>query len=143
MLFWLGYGICLIFAVVIGTRNTKFLQCPCFYPHCLIQHFEVPETLSQRESVSFSSFNCNPLSLFRVSFGVVATWLEGKSSIILYLSLHLIMCLCRSAVAFNKCFSSVIALPSAIFGEHGRLDGGGVEAMSFLQLGQASLSLFL
>lgn len=67
----------------------------------------------------------------------------GESSIILCFSLRLITCLCLSAVTFNKCFSSVIALPSAIFGELGRLDGGGVEAMPFLQLGQASLSLFL
>lgn len=59
MLVCLGAGLCLMFAVAIGARGFKFLQCPCFcFPSWLWDFLINP---SQKETVSWSFFNCNPL----------------------------------------------------------------------------------
>ena len=84
----LGY---FISAAVVGVRGFQFLCRPCV---CLLPWLWVfvSSTLSQRMSVSYSSFNCNPVITLK-AVGMVESVGDRKNPIILWLNLSLLACL--------------------------------------------------
>lgn len=84
MLIQLEVGPHLMTAIAIGARTFKFLCCLCFcLPFWVLVSLNTP---FERESLSWVSFQSNPLLLYWNSFDVMVRYGGGEQSIIFWLT---------------------------------------------------------